>query len=254
MKSKKNINVAVTSPKIFPGWLAGNAKAIVDMIKSAVSNETELILFPEMALSGLVVTNNFRRDFAYAVPLDSPYIQEIQTAAKDYEVWVAFGFLERDGLMLYDSAVLIDDEGEIVLHYRRISRGWVYPDPPPNYGFGDKYPVAETKWGRVGFLICGDIFDAAHVAAGAKLDIVLCPVACSFDIVYIRPQEDWDANYWPDYQRQFASIGAIGLMSNYIDKPNLYHGGGFITDKGGQLLAQIPLYEEGFLSGTILMK
>ncbi|MCL2753442.1 MAG: carbon-nitrogen hydrolase family protein, partial [Defluviitaleaceae bacterium] len=225
---------------------------IVNNIKRAVSDKAELVLFPEMALSGVNLSNNFHRDVKLAVPLESPYIKEIQAAAKNHEIWVALGFLERDGLMLYDSAIMINDLGEVVLHYRAISDSWSLPNAPPNYGVGDNYPTLHTPWGKMGFLIHEDIFDITHIAFAEQLDMVLCPVACCFSkAVYIDPQQDWDKRFWPHYERKLSQVGAVALMSNYICKLTLYHGGAFITDKQGKLIASTPLYEEGLLSGII---
>ncbi|MCL2574962.1 MAG: carbon-nitrogen hydrolase family protein [Defluviitaleaceae bacterium] len=250
---KNSVRVAVVAPKITTGWLDGNVKNMLQHIRRAASDGAELVLLPEMALSGLVVTNNVSRDFPFSVSINSDTIKTFRHAAKTQEIWVAFGFFESDGMMMYNSAILIDNTGKIVLHYRRISKGWLWKNPPHNFGSGEGYPTFDTPWGKVGFLIGTDLFDpnALRQAKNAELDLLLLPMSSNFEWAYIDPQMDWEVNFWPEYQPRLAQIGATTLMSNFIEKRNMFHGGAFITNRGGELLAQLPLYTEDMLNGTI---
>ena len=73
---------------------------------------------------------------------------------------IGLELLERDGGCLYDTAVLLDHAGEIALHYRRIQPQWHgrHADPAV-YRQGSELPVAQTPFGVLVFLLCGDLFD-----------------------------------------------------------------------------------------------
>jgi predicted amidohydrolase len=70
-------------------------------------------------------------------------------------MYVAASLSEREGHCLYNTGVLIDREGRIVGKYRKthltIGESLVSGKTP-----GNEYPVFETDFGRVGYMICYD--------------------------------------------------------------------------------------------------
>lgn len=243
------VKIAVAVPEVIEGAVDKNFQTSIKHIDRAGAEGVDILLFPETALSGLAVTNIYENDCKNAISLDSVHVSEICKGAAKAGVWVGIGFLEQFEEKLYDSAILIDNVGNVKLHYRRMSEGWTWPNAPAAYGYGLEYPVADTPWGKAGFLICGDIFNASEHAAKAGLDLLLCPVACSFDFDLKNPQKDWEENFWPDYAAQFNKIGAYAVMSNYVEKQTdcHFHGGAHITNRHGVLLFSRPLYKPGLL-------
>lgn len=111
---------------------------------------------------------------ALAEPVPGPTTDAYAAIAREYQMYVVAGVMERDGDTIYNTAVLIDREGEIAGRYRKthlpnIERGGVTP--------GDGFPVFETDFGRVGMLICYDwIFPEAMACIACQgADLVCVP-------------------------------------------------------------------------------
>ncbi|MCL2421908.1 MAG: carbon-nitrogen hydrolase family protein [Defluviitaleaceae bacterium] len=249
------MKAAIVVPQIEEYNITANLKIMLTYIDEAINANADLLLFPETVLTGLVISDDYDVDKQYAISLASEYINQIREKARRGDIWIAFGFLEIDEGILYDSALLIDSAGDIALHQRRLSPGWCATNArPEEYGYGSVYASANTPWGKVGFMICGDLFNVPHYAADEKLDILLFPFArCFGPWVTLPYQQEWDEIEWPEYAKQIASVGAVyTLGANYIapEEGSAFNGGfggGFITDRAGRLLAGLPLFRAGLL-------
>lgn len=175
------MKLAVAVPEIAEHDIAVNFQTIQTYIKEAIQSNVDLLLFPEAVLTGLVISGNYDVDKKYAISINSEYIKQIAKLSQTGGIWVALGFIEIDNGILYDSAVLINNTGDIVLHQRRLSEGWCSTAASPKeYGYADKYSTADTPWGKVGFMLCGDLFNVPYYAKNANLDILLFPFARCF--------------------------------------------------------------------------
>jgi len=260
------MKLGVAVPKIKTRDITANTLVALDYIHQAGAAGVDLLLLPETMLTGFVFDDIHAMDLPHAVAItDAPIIQLCE-AARTHDIWVAFGFIENNDEVLFDSAVLINNKGEIVLHQRRLTRGWCASNAnPAEYGSGATYHTAMTPWGKVGFMICGDLFDAVHHATDAALDILLFPYARCFvecpgsqapHAIQLGngvadAQRQWDDVEWPDYAAQIKKANAgFTLGANYIsaDGDDDYFGGGFITGRDGVALATLPLFTPGLLT------
>lgn len=123
--------------------------------EQAVREGANLIVLPELANTGY--TFNTRTEaYAHAETLEGgPSVNTWAAFAREHQVYLVAGFAERDGLKLYDSAVLFGPVG-LLGHYRKAhlwnqEKLWFTPG---DLGF----PVFETPIGRIGLLICWDIW------------------------------------------------------------------------------------------------
>ena len=141
------------------------------LARRAVGEGANLIVLPELANTGYAF-NSRAEAYAHAETLqDGPSLKAWADFAKEYQVYLAAGFSERDGLKLYDSAVLFGPEGRLG-HYRKAhlwnqEKLWFTPG---DLGF----PVFETPIGRIGLLICWDIWfpEVPRLMAAQGADII----------------------------------------------------------------------------------
>ena len=92
------------------------------MIKA--SETADLLCFGEAVLQGFdSLCWNYENDKEMAVSTDSETMNRLKNLTKQYGIGIAFGYIEKDGEILYSSYAVID-AGNIVHNYRRISRGW----------------------------------------------------------------------------------------------------------------------------------
>jgi predicted amidohydrolase len=225
-----------------------------EYVNQASENQCDLVVFPEAFLTGIDLSSNYVEDSQLGLSIDSKEITSIRQIAKDICISIAFGYLEIADRKIYDSALLINDNGEIQLNYRRQSGAWVDSNANSDlYCCGEKLEVAETKFGRTSFLICGDIFTPGIVENASIINpnFVIYIMARSFnntsDIQHL-----WDTVEMPFYLEKWGMLDATILSVNLLEMMDLgnvdiYCGGAYIVDNQGKILASKPLLEAGLL-------
>jgi predicted amidohydrolase len=150
-----------------------NLRKIADL---AAATKADLYVLPELATTGYQFANR-EEAMALAESLhDGPSIPALRELAAGTGAHYALGLAEREGDVLYNSAVLVGATG-VVLHYRKIHLFCDEKDifAPGNLGF----PVADVPGlgVRVGALVCFDwLFpEAARCLALAGAEILLHP-------------------------------------------------------------------------------
>jgi len=137
-------------------------------INLAAQDGADLIAFPESYLPGFPIWHAFLRPIdahakfarfaAASLRIDGPEIARIQDAARTAQISVWLGFSERASYSegcLWNSAILIDAEGEIRIHHRKLVPTF-YEKLVWSRGDGNGLQVEELPFGRVGGLICGE--------------------------------------------------------------------------------------------------
>lgn len=131
----------------------------------------ELVAFPETSLDGWMSNGALQT----APPIPGNWSETIGQLAATHSVWILIGIVETAGDKLYDTAILVDKTGRLVMKHRK-NNIVCYRDGC-NYTPGTNVSVAETPWGRLGVLICADTFDENVVGKMAALqpDILIVP-------------------------------------------------------------------------------
>jgi len=228
-----------------------NFSIICDLVAEASKNDAELILFPETALTGLVNTDSPEKDLDLGETISGEFIEKLSMISKDLNIWIALGIFERENKTLYDTAILISPEKDIVLKHRRTDPGWHSPNAPADiYKEGSGFEAVETPFGRATFLICGELFHDDALEAVKKLnpDLLLIPMARSaYKIDDV--QQWWDTEEKWFYVERAAKTGANCLFANCLGDGVLEDsfGGAMAVDKNGKIIAELPLHQQGIL-------
>ncbi|MBI2869930.1 MAG: carbon-nitrogen hydrolase family protein, partial [Chloroflexi bacterium] len=143
----------------------GNKRAGLDKIKKlakrAADQDNNIIVFPEMALTGYESggSKDMYRESAELVP--GPATDELAELARKLDVYLVLGMPERDRAnpdIIYNSSAVLGPEG-FIGRYRKIGLS-----PPPFYDEslyftpGRELPVFETRYGIIGVQICRDFW------------------------------------------------------------------------------------------------
>ncbi|AMO77310.1 nitrilase family protein [Pseudomonas citronellolis] len=148
-----------------------NLRHGLGMAQQAAEAGANLIVMPELANTGYLFTSREEAfEHAEEVP-NGPSVQVWMDFARKHKVYLVAGVAEREGMQLYDSAVLVGPEG-FIGHYRKahlwnLEKLWFTPG---NLGF----PVFDTPIGRIGLLICWDIWfpEVPRLLAQQGADII----------------------------------------------------------------------------------
>lgn len=175
------IRIAMAQIFSLDGDRSGNFVRIENAIREANDGGADIICFPEMVILGWVNPDAYER----ACPIPGEDSARFCELAKKYEIFFCAGLAEKDGTNLYDSAVLIDDKGQIVLKHRKINILTELMTRP--YRPGKEINAVETKYGKIGLLICADTHkdDILERMAELKPDLLLVPYG------YAEKEKNW---------------------------------------------------------------
>lgn len=122
----------------------------------------------------VVSTGKKYADVAESVP--GPTSEVLGQAAKTYRMYIVAGIYEREGALVYNTALLIGRNGEIVGKYRKTH----LPETEVSGGLtpGDTYPVFKTDFGTVGIQTCYDNFfpEVGRSLALQGAEIIFLPI------------------------------------------------------------------------------
>jgi len=144
----------------------------IELVNTQVTAPTDVILLPE----GVTVVGTGKKYGDVAEPLPGPTTQKLGDLARRKNAWIVAGVYEREGTLIYNTAVLIDRSGRLAGKYRKVYlpreeyEGGITP--------GADYPVFETDFGRVGLMICWDVqyTDPARALALRGAELILLPI------------------------------------------------------------------------------
>jgi predicted amidohydrolase len=171
-EQRSRVGVVQFSP--VTGDVDGNLERIAHDTAVLAAQGCTLVVFPELAVTGLVADRERAEALAEVIP--GPNTRRLRRIAATAKVHLVVGLIERDAATerLFNSAVLMGPDGIVgvyrKLHLAHADRAWATP------GDGG-LPTFDIPAGRVGMLIGYDaIFpEAARVLAIDGADIIACP-------------------------------------------------------------------------------
>jgi predicted amidohydrolase len=149
-----------------------NCRQFEPLIAEAARQKADLVVLGE-TLTSVGLGKSFAE---VAEPIPGPATQFFGELAQKHRLYIVAGLVERDRHLVYNTAVLIGPEGELVGKYRKtcLPRDEVKAGICP----GAEYPVFETRFGKVGLMICYDGFfpEVARELANRGAEVIAWPV------------------------------------------------------------------------------
>ncbi|WP_066163946.1 nitrilase-related carbon-nitrogen hydrolase [Aliarcobacter cryaerophilus] len=192
-------------------------------IKKASSLNSNLIIFPEMTLTGF--SNNISltaEDFE-----NSETINSFSILAKNFNIAVNFGVVIKDKDKALNKSILIDNFGNILAHYSKI-HPFSFANEDKFFNSGDKLTVVEFKDFKIGLTICYDLrFPELYSSLATKCNL----------IVNIANWPSKRVEHWNtllkaraiENQIFVAGINRVGIDGNgleYIESSNIFNANG----------------------------
>ncbi len=171
----KDRRIKVATINLRPSGLLSreaNVEAFVAAVDKAAPGKLDVILFPE----GMTVVGTGLSYVDIAEPVPGPTTKRLGELARQRNSYVAAGLYESEGQAVYNTAVLLDRQGRLVGKYRKV----YLPREEYEAGLtpGNAFPVFDTDFGRVGMMICYDVFfsDPAKALAAQGAEVILLPI------------------------------------------------------------------------------
>ncbi|HHW10209.1 MAG TPA: carbon-nitrogen hydrolase family protein [Firmicutes bacterium] len=162
-----------------PTSVQDNLERLLKVGRRAAAQGVQLLCLPEVILSWGLPDRQNEDPYAYAVTVPGPETDAFCRLAADCRMAICLPVKEREKELLRNTAVLIDEDGNIVAKYHK-----VHLAPPLEMWWGitpgDQYVVApiKTAGARVGMNICMDssVEEAARCTARLGAEILCLPI------------------------------------------------------------------------------
>ena len=172
--ASSTVSVALEQIPVRAGEVRQNLETVLTRSRAALSAGADLVVLPELAISGYVVDPE--EVARLAEPLDGPSVAAVTALAREHAGLIAVGMCERDGDAFFNTVVVVDGSGP-VLHYRKLH---LFDAEQVAYTPGDLgLPVAQTPHGVLGVCICYDLrfVEVLRTLSLRGAELVLAPAA-----------------------------------------------------------------------------
>jgi predicted amidohydrolase len=195
-----------------------NCRQCEPLIAEAARQRADLVVLGET----LTYVNLGKKAEEVAEPIPGPSTEYFGALARKHQLYIVAGLYERDGRLVYNSAVMLGPEGRLAGKYRKVC----LPRDEISAGVcpGSQYPVFDTRFGKVGMMVCYDGFfpEVARELANRGAEIIAWPV--------------WGCN--PLLARARACENHVYLVSSAYEDASRNWMPSAIFDHSGELLAQ----------------
>lgn len=214
----------------------------VELIREAAENGAQVCCLQELFYAPYFPAEQDPRWYTLAEPIpDGPTIRLMQQLAKQHAMVLVVPIFEQEMPgVLYNTAAVIDDEGNYLGKYRKHHIPHLYP------GFWEKfyfkpgnggYPVFNTRFGKIGVYICYD----RHFPEGARelglngAEIVFNPSATVAGLSEYLWRIEQPAHAVAN-QYFVGAINRVGTESPW--NIGEFYGSSYFCDPRGQFIAQ----------------
>ncbi len=228
------------------GVVESNLEKHLAYIQRASNDGAELVVFPELSLTGYVL-QDLVPTVAHRAQADDPIFKELLDASKNIDIVVGFAEEDVRNRFYISSAYL--SMGKVAHVHRKVYL--------PTYGlfdegrffaWGDSVAAFDTRFGRAGILICEDFW---HTSSPYLLwldgaDLFLFTSASPGRGLTTAPQLS-TAHWVESINQAYASIfTSFVIHSNRIGYEDGLHfwGGSTVFDPDGDLIVKAPLEQE----------
>lgn len=244
--------IAVAQIDSTVGNLAKNIAHHIAFIKKAIAKKADIIVFPELSLTGYSV-----KDLNWDVALRAEpqkLFSEFLKLSKSISIIVG-AVEERENFGLYNAAFFFED-GKVQSAHRKIY--------PPTYGMfeelryfnqGDDVRVVHSKHGKFGILICEDMWHIslpyilAHDGADVIISLTASPTRVSGSSKTLAVAEINHEQHRA-YARLLSTYIVFANRVGYEDGINFW-GGSQVVDPSGTAIATAKLFEEDLIVANL---
>ena len=217
MTRSNPFHLGLCQMRVLAGKPEQNRAHAVELIDQARQLGADVALLPECCNLGW--THPSAHEMAEPIP-DGPTFRALASAAKKHGIYVCAGLVERCGQSTFNSAVLIDRNGSLLLVHRKIHEldiGHTF------YMQGDRLQVVETDLGTMGVMICADAFARGQVISRSLgymgADVILSPCAWAVEATHDNLTQPygglWKESYGAvasDFRMWVAGVSNVGSV------------------------------------------
>lgn len=238
---------------------AANVARAIGLTREAASQGATVVCLPELCHLPYFCQIEDPALFDLAETLDGRTISALRALAAQLAIVLVIPYFERRGPgIFHNSAAVIDADGSLAGHYRKMHL-------PQDPGFEEKFYFAPgdqgfsaipTRHGRLGVLICWDQWypEAARLMALAGAEVLLYPTAIGWLPSEKNALGKAQHHAWETIQCghavangcHVAAINRVGIEGYYGDgEPIEFWGRSFLCNPYGEVVHRMDTQAEG---------
>ena len=235
------------------GCVEANLDKHLSLAKEARAAGADLLVFPELSLTGYVL-----QDLTPGVALrpnkDDPIFRRLLEASQDLDLVV--GFVDEDRRNRFYIAGAYLSRGQVVhVHHKVYLPTYGLFDEGRFFAWGDSIRAFDTRFGRMGILVCEDFWHASppYLLWLDGAETLLLTSASPGRGLSAEPQlasARWVEHINRAYASLFTTFVAHANRVGFEDGLNFW-GGSTVFDPDGELIARGPYHQETLVMAEV---
>lgn len=244
-----HINLGLAQINTVLGNVDANLQKHLEIVEEARQQKVDLLIFPELSLTGYNL-QDLTHDVATRPTPDSPVFRPLFEASRDMDLVV--GFVDEDERHRFFIASAYLSGGELLhVHHKVYLPTYTLFDEGRYFAWGNEIRAFDTRFGRIGMLICEDFWHASppYLTWLDGAEILL--------LMSASPGRGLDDGDQPISVRWVERVtqAYAGLFTTFVIHTNrvgyedgfIFWGGSLVYDPNGERLAQSPYLQEDLL-------
>ena len=243
---KEIFNVALAQISCQQADKAKNLTKIKKTVAKAKKLGAELVIFPELSLTGYVVRDEI---YELAERIPGPSTRTMEEIAKKNQIHLVFGMPEisdKTEATLHNSAVLISPEGLIGKYHKMYLPTHSIFEEKRYFRPGYETAVFDTELGKLGLIICYDIYfpEVTRLTRLKGAELIVCISASPgvrrsfFEVLTVARAIENTAF--------LAFVNLAGIQDGLQ-----FWGGSRLIGPSGRILVQAKYDEDDFVIGEV---
>jgi len=243
------MKIALIQMKSKKGDVQSNLTVMVDFIKQASQERADIVIFPEMSLTGYFASEKY---LPSAITIEDDAVKGIVALSKTYNLTIVFGLAEKDDHKTYISQAVAQG-GQLIGIYHKHN---VINDEAKIFTPGDSLPVFNLGKLKFGLTICADIDLLELFTEYAKNGCNLVFECASPDLYGDSENRNWEKGYAWWKENCIKKIGRYALDNKITiavatqsgrNSEDDFPGGGYLFSPSGKLIAETKDYKQDVL-------
>ena len=238
------VNLALAQINTRLGDVPANLEKHLAIVKEA--RGADILIFPELSLTGYVL-QDLASGVAHHPTEDDPIFKPLLQASQEMDIIV--GFVDEDHRHRFYIASAYLSKGQVIhIHHKVYLPTYGLFDEGRFFAWGDAVRAFDTRFGRLGILICEDFWHASppYLLWLDGADVMIFTSASPGRGLNTEPQLE-SARWVEHINRAYASLFTDFVIHvnrvGYEDGLNFW-GGSTVFDPSGELLVKSPYHQE----------
>ncbi|WP_139686065.1 carbon-nitrogen hydrolase family protein [Vibrio tasmaniensis] len=239
IKEKKSVRVAVAQFRAIRGNIDRNSSEHLKLIKSASEKDVDIIVFPELSLTG------YEPDMSNSLKVSSATVQNMNfnKVSEKFDITIVVGAPVDDGHGLPKLGAIIFSPGKEPILASKIN---LHSHELDYFSPGKSKHTFTIKGVVFGLAICADALNESHISSLRESGVDCC----------LAPSLITENGYDNDVEilRNYADKYRFSIaVSNYIGKSGVFFSTGksMIINQKHQIQSQASINEVGFIWSDI---